>query len=148
MRGNLHPRRFNSSLKALFVGLGLGLGACSSASASITVATPTQEAMSWFQSVNNHNLQASLAHFAPAERSQGFWDMGQTDQWPHFAGVNCAQERPQSPRTDATHAVVRCTFHVEPSPGGDNSAVDDTFWSIDFQRNGTGPWLIVGNGQP
>jgi hypothetical protein len=108
-------------LPTLTVGAALALTACSGPTAMSDLPTPTQEAISWFQAVNRHDLSASLAHFVPAQPYMG--DRGETPVWGHFEDVRC---QPAGVQT-STKALVRCTFHFVPSPGGDNSAIGDTF---------------------
>jgi hypothetical protein len=132
-------------LPPLAASAALVLTACSGPGATSSSSfTPTQEAISWFQAVNRHDLSASLAHFEPAQRHMGDWDRGETPVWGHFENVRC---QPAGVQT-STEALVRCTFHFIASPGGDNSAIGDTFWTVHFHRSSGGLWLIENYGQP
>jgi hypothetical protein len=109
-----------------------------------------QEASTWFAAVDSRNLSASLAHFEPQQHFIADWDGGDVSMWPHFERVKCSKiaQPPIGLPTTSTNTTVRCTFHVVPSPGGDNSAINDTFWSVSFHRSKDGPWLIDNYGQP
>lgn len=69
--------------------------------------------------------------------------------WPHFEQVKCSPiaHPPVGLTTTPTNTTVMCTFHVVASPGGDNSAINDKFWNVQFHRTNGGPWLIDNYGQ-
>lgn len=72
-------------LPTIVLAVGLTLAACAGPTAtSSSVPSPTQEAASWFQAINRHDLSASLAHFEPAQRHMADWDHGETPVWGHF----------------------------------------------------------------
>ena len=79
----------------------------------------------------------------------GNWDEGDVAMWPHFENVKCLRiaHPPVGLPTTPTNTTVLCTFHVVSSPGGDESAIDDNFWSVSFHRSTGGPWLIDNYGQ-
>jgi hypothetical protein len=156
---------------ALVVPMALGLAACSRTGTTATSTTgdlpaptlsPVQEATAWFRTINSHSLKAELAHFEPQQKFMGNWDGGNVAMWGHFEGVKCGPPPPRNtaasvPTGSSGHAPttlppstdtsVLCTFHFVPSPGGDSSAVNDTFWNVHFHRSHDGPWLIDNYGQ-
>jgi hypothetical protein len=128
--------------KAAFVGIlafGLGLAGCTSASGPlprIAVQSPVATALSWFNSINEHNISLARAHFVPADRQLMTWsDFGSTS----FSNVHC-----HSLEQEATNTEVYCTFRV-PNPSPDMQGV--TFWDVYMQRKLHGPWLINSYGQ-
>ena len=131
--------RHPSVLLVVLVGLGFGLAGCSSQTSSsqppprVAVQSPVDTALSWFKSVNDHDLPLALAHFAPGSREQMEWsDFGSTT----FTNVQCSLVSATSTTSD-----VRCTYGLPNLPGR-------TFWTVDMERTPPGPWLITSYGQP
>ena len=96
--------------------------------------TPVEAAESWFQAVNNGNAAAAKSHFAPQSVDMMEWSGNGTT----FSDLHCRQLS-----RGTTSADVLCTFHES---GGDEGN-PDSFWTISFQRQPGGPWLINNYGQ-
>jgi hypothetical protein len=139
----LAPRKRRYGLRAsraIFVVVALaaaGTGCGKDALPHIAVQSPVDTALSWFKSIDEHNLPLAKAHFAPADRSQMAW--GSDFEGSSFSDVRCrlvAQE--------ITTSEVYCAFDMPRRPS-DMDGV--TFWTIDMQREPAGPWLIASYGQ-
>jgi hypothetical protein len=128
----------HSGLFGLLV-FGVALVGCSSASRSlphVAVQPPINTALSWFRSINEHNMPLALAHFVPKDRQQM--------EWSDFGSASFSEIRCQLVSQEKTTSEVDCTFHV-PNPSPDMRGV--TFWDIYMQREPPGPWLINAYGQ-
>jgi len=100
--------------------------------------TPTQEAVSWFNTINQKNLTASLSHFQAGARYMGEWSGDDVQVWPTFTNVRCSPYSHQG-----NEAVVYCSFKSH----GDPSSANDTFWSVELHRVSGSSWLITNYGQ-
>lgn len=101
--------------------------------------TPKDEAMSWFEAINDKNLSAAQAHFVPTDRDMVDWGGGDTSSWSTFTNLRCT-----SLKGSTMSAVVYCSFKESASSSEGNP---DSFWTISMQRAGSGPWLIDNYGQ-
>jgi hypothetical protein len=133
---------------ALVIACALSAAACSSGTISAPATTvgiaptphltATQEAISWFNAINQKNVAASLSHFQADTRYMGEWNEDDVLAWPTFTHVRCRPYGHQS-----NQAVVYCSFKSH----GDPSSANDTFWTVEFDQRPGGPWLITNYGQ-
>jgi hypothetical protein len=126
--------------RASLVGLVLLAAGCGgSGGAQSASLSPVQTALSWFDSLNDKDLKAAVAHFTPASQDMMDWNGGDTALWPSFSAVRCRQLS-----KSRSTASVLCTFKESHLAAGYQA---DTFWAIGMVRQTTRPWLINNYGQ-
>ena len=126
---------------------GCGGSGSNSVSPRVAMQSPEATALSWFSSINTHNMPLAVAHFAPADKGQMDWaDFDSVS----FSNVRCSlvsqSESKQlfQNRSSQASASVMCTF-VPHAPSGD-PALSDAFWTVYMKRSSSGPWLISSYG--
>ena len=129
-------RRPVSRLALLTLALAL-CGCGSGALPHIPVQSPVGTALSWFHSIDQHNMSLAKAHFAPPDRKLMAW--GSDFDASTFSDVQC-----HATQQETTTSQVHCTFNI-PSRPPDMRGV--TFWDVYMERQPPGPWLITSYGQ-
>ena len=104
----------------------------------IPIQSPIATAQSWFKALNDHNMALAQAHFSPGSRDQMEWSNFDSAR---FSNVRCRQVS-----GSLTSSNVRCTFGESGISGIPGSGT--SFWTISFERQPPGPWLITTYGQP
>lgn len=101
------------------------------------VQSPTDTALAWFAAIDEKNFPVAVGHFVSSARTMMNWaDFGSVS----YSNVHCTL-RSQT----ETQAVVLCMFVVH-APSGEPSG-GASFWTVEMERNGDGPWLIDNYGQ-
>ena len=121
---------------------GLLLSACGSGHAarlSTNSATPTQVAMSWFDTINSNDVRAAYRLFEPSQIDQIAWMKQPASDQSKFTDIHCRVTVMTKKR-----ATVLCTFAESASP---TEGQPSTSWSVSFQRSTTNGWLINNYGQ-
>jgi len=98
--------------------------------------SPVATALSWFKAVDARNMPLARAHFAPQERFMMSWGV-----WPHpFTHLRCSPISQTS-----SSAEVDCSF--DPQNDSATGMGNESFWTVYFQHDSSGRWLINSYGQ-
>jgi hypothetical protein len=102
----------------------------------IAIQSPVNTTLSWFAAINAHDMPLALAHFVPADR-----DMMKWSSWGvPFQNIHCSLMNRSTSR-----ASVYCTFKDINDANMGMSNV--SFWTVSYQREASGRWLINNYGQ-
>jgi hypothetical protein len=120
---------------------GFLLSACGAGEAATaqSSATPTQDAIAWFNAINSNNVRAAHKLFEPKQVDQISWMNQPAADQSKFTDVHCRTTVITNKR-----AAVLCAFAESASP---TEGQPVTSWSISFQRTSTNGWLINNYGQ-
>ncbi len=124
-----------ASIVVLVVGVTLA-GCGGSVPPPIAIQSPVATTLSWFRSVNAHNMALAQEHFVISDRDMMDWS-----SWaPPFTHLRCHLES-----GTADSAIVYCSFSPITDPNAGMSG--DSFWDVYLHRESSGRWLINNYGQ-